>query len=179
MIHTHGLRTSYMQPKDYWTALGSEQLLKEYKNHLLADEGHLKPFFDESGTLDFSGLERNADQMKAVYRRYHRDPIVIDETAFAEYAALVDEARAHGARIVAFIPPHFIDVWNTPDYAEFLTRMKTLFHPDELMIDFNDPQYDQFRSNPDNFYDGVHIATRSTGFLVSELNARLTETKSQ
>jgi len=173
MVHTHGRRTAYMQHKDYWTALGSEQLLKEYKNHILAREGHLRPFFDEFGVLDLSNLERNADQMKAVYRRYHRDPIVIDETAFGEYAALVEEARARGARVVAFIPPHFVDVWNTPDYADFLARMNALFRPDELLIDFNERQYDKFRSNPENFYDGVHIATKSTGFLVSEINARL------
>ena len=179
MVHTHGRRTSYMQPKDYWTALGSEQLLKEYKNHIMAHEGRSRPFFDESGTLDFSSLERNANQMKATYRRYHREPIVIDETAFAEYAALVDEARSRGAQVVAFVPPHFIDVWNTPDYADFMARMKTLFRPGELLIDFNDQQYDEFRSNPDNFYDGVHIATERTGFLVSKLNAQLLDSRVQ
>jgi hypothetical protein len=177
MVHTHGRRTGYMQPKDYWTTLGSEQLLKEYRSEILADRGHLKPFFDESGVLDFSNLERNADHMKAVYRIYHRDPIVIDETAFSEYAALVEEARSHGARIAAFVPPHYIDVWNTPDYQDFMARMKTLFQPGELVIDFNDKPYDEFRSNADNFYDGVHIATSRTGFLVAELNARLSAPK--
>ncbi len=179
MVHTHGRRTAYMQPRDYWTALGSEQLLREYKNRILARAGHRTPFFDDFGTLDFSNLERNADHMKAVYRRYHRDQIVIDETGFAEYAALVDEARASGARIVAFVPPHYAEVWNTPDYAAFLSRMKTLFRPNERIIDFNDEQYDQFRKNPDNFYDGVHISTKVTDFLVAELNSQLLETKIQ
>lgn len=179
MVHTHGLRTAYMQPKDYWTALGSEQLLHEYKNRLLAREGRLKPFFDDFGTLDFSALERNSNQLKAQYRRYHREEIVIDETSFAEYVALVGEARASGARLAAFVPPHYAGVWNTPDYTLFLNRMEALFNEDEPIIDFNEPRYDEFRSNPDNFYDGVHIATKATDFLVSELSARLSETTRQ
>ncbi len=172
MVHTHGRRTAYMQPRDYWTALGSEQLLRGYRNRILGR----RPSFDEFGVLDFSKLENNPEPMRMKYHNYHQSEIVIDETAFAEYQALVDETRASGARVVAFIPPHDANAWNTPNYAVFLSRMKALFRPGELIIDFNDPKYDQFRKNPENFYDGVHIATKSTNFLVSELNARLLAT---
>ncbi len=176
MVHAHGRRTAYMQPRDYWTALGSEQLLREYKNHIVAHAEHHKPFFDDYGVLNFSFLERNADQMKAQYRLYHREEIVIDETAFEEYAGLMDEARSKGAKIVGFIPPHYTEVWNTADYAAFLSRMKALFRQDEPIIDFNEDRYVQFRGNPENFYDGVHISTKETDFLVEELNRRLAET---
>lgn len=175
MVHTHGRRTAYMQPRDYWTALGSEQLLRGYRNRMLGR----RPSFDEFGVLDFSTLENNPEPMRMKYHNYHQSEIVIDETAFAEYQALVDETRASGARVVAFIPPHDANAWNTPNYAAFLSRMKALFRPGELIIDFNDPKYDQFRKNPENFYDGVHIATKSTNFLVSELNARLLATAGQ
>ena len=44
----------------------------------------------------------------------------MDEIAIAEYAILLDEARANGARIVGFMPPHYAGVSNTPDYAAFI-----------------------------------------------------------
>jgi hypothetical protein len=179
MVHTHGRKTAYMLPRDYWTALGSEQLLRGYRNMILARMGHRRPSFDEFGVLDFSGLESNPGPWRAKYRTYHQSEIVIDETAFAEYAALVKETRDSGARIVAFVPPHDAESWNNPNYAAFLARMKTLFLPGELVVDFNDAKYEQFRENPSNFYDGVHIATKATNFLVSELNARLSETPAQ
>jgi hypothetical protein len=173
MLHTHGRKTEYMMPRDYWTALGSEQLLRGYRNMILFRYGRRKPSFDSFGVLDLSNLERNPKPWRAKYNDYHQTEIVVDETAYAEYGALVKETRASGARVVAFVPPHEAQFWNTPDYATFLSRMKSLFLPGELIIDFNAPKYDQFTTNPDNFYDGVHIATGATNFLVSELNNQL------
>ena len=53
--------------------------------------------------------------------------------------------------------------------------MESLFLPGEPILDFNDPRYDQFRNNPDNFFDTVHMAKKSTNFLVSELKTRVDE----
>jgi hypothetical protein len=179
MVHAHGRKTAYMMPRDYWTALGSEQLLRAYRNLILAKYGHRKPSFNSFGVLDLSNLESNPEPWRISYRDYHETEIVIDETAFAEYAALVKETRASGARVVGFVPPHESEFWNTPDYGRFLARMKSLFLPGELMLDFNDPRYDQYRNNPDNFFDTVHMAKKSTNFLVSELNARLDQPPAQ
>lgn len=173
MVHAHGRKTAYMMPRDYWTALGSEQLLRGYRNLILTKYGHRKPSFNSFGVLDLSNLESNPDPWRISYRDYHTTEIVIDETAFAEYAALVKETRASGARVVAFVPPHEAEFWNTPDYSRFLARMESLFLPGEPILDFNDPRYDQFRNNPDNFFDTVHMAKKSTNFLVSELNTRV------
>jgi hypothetical protein len=173
MVSNHGRKTEYMQPRDYWSALGSAQLLREYLNRILARMGRRRPVDDEFGVLDYSGSERNVDPGKADYRLAHREEIVLDETAVAEYAALLDEARAHGACIVGFIPPHYSGVWNGTDYAAFVARMKALFRPDEEIIDFNEVEYQQFRDTHVNFYDGVHISREGTDFLMSELNSRL------
>ena len=100
-----------MMPRDYWTALGSEQLLRGYRNLILTKYGHRKPSFNSFGVLDLSNLESNPDPWRISYRDYHTTEIVIDETAFAEYAALVKETRASGARVVAFVPPHEAEFW--------------------------------------------------------------------
>jgi hypothetical protein len=179
MVSNHGRKTAYMQPRDYWTALGSTQLLREYLNRILARLGRRKAIDNEFGVADYSGLEQDVDPLKVDYRLSHREELVLDETAGAEYAALLDEARAHGARIVAFIPPHYSGVWNGPDYAAFLARMNRLFHPDEKIIDFNETKYEKFRNIRENFYDGVHISGKGADFLISELNSRLLEPQVQ
>jgi hypothetical protein len=179
MVSNHGRKTAYMQPRDYWTALGSTQLLREYLNRILARLGRRKAIDNEFGVADYSGLEQDVDPLKVDYRLSHREELVLDETAVAEYAALLDEARAHGARIVAFIPPHYSGVWNGPDYAAFLARMNRLFHPDEKIIDFNETKYEKFRNIRENFYDGVHISGKGADFLISELNSRLLEPQVQ
>jgi hypothetical protein len=179
MVSNHGRKTAYMQPSDYWSALGSAQLLREYGNRILGQMGRRKTVDDEFGVPDYSDLERNVDPAKADYRLSHREEVILDETAVAEYTNLLDEARTNGARIVGFIPPHYAGVWNTPDYAFFLARMKSLFRPDEKIVDFNDSQYEQFRKTRGNFYDGVHLSGAATEFLTSELNSRLLETQAR
>jgi hypothetical protein len=177
MVINHGRKTAYMQPADYWSALGSSQLFREYVYRILGHSGSRKN--DEFGVDDYSDLERNADPAKVEYRLSHPKAIILDETAFAEYRALLDEARINGARIVAFVPPHYAPVWNAPDYEAFLARMKSLFRPEEKVVDFNDRQYEQFRNSPDNFYDGVHVSGKAADFLASELSSRLIETKAR
>jgi hypothetical protein len=173
MVTSHGRKTAYMQPHDYSIALGSTLLLQEYLNRILARMGRRNVVDDEFGVRSQSGRERHLDPVKTDYRLSHREEIVLDETAVAEYAALLEEARAHGAYIVGFIPPHYSGVWNGADYSAFVARMKALFRPDEKIIDFNEAEYEQFRNNRDNFYDGVHISSVGADFLASELNSQL------
>jgi hypothetical protein len=173
MVTNHGKKTAYMQPRDYWNAWGSTLLFREYLNRILARMGRRKFVDDEFGVRDQSGRERHIDPVKADDRRAHREEIVLDETSVAEYAALLEEARAQGAYIIGFIPPHYSGIWNGDDYGAFLARMKGLFRADEKIIDFNEAEYEQFRNNRDYFYDGVHISTSGADFLASELNSRL------
>lgn len=177
MVSNHGRKTAYMQPRDYWSALGSAQLLREYGNRILAKIGRRKPVDDEFGVLNYSDHERNVDSLMADYRLSRREEVILDETAVAEYAALLDEARTNGARIVGFIPPHYAGVWNTADYSVFLARMKSLFRPEEKVFDFNDSEYENFRKTRGNFYDGVHLSGAAVEFLTSELNAQLFESQ--
>lgn len=179
MVTNAGRKTAYMQPGDYWSALGSAQLLREYENRILGSMGRRKIVDDEFGVPDYSEQERNVDLVKADFRLSHREEVILDETAVAEYAALLEEARANGAKIVGIIPPHFAGVWDTPDYAAFLARMKSLFLPGETMVDFNDRKYEEFRKTRANFYDGVHLSGAAAQFLISELNSRLVEAQAR
>jgi hypothetical protein len=57
--------------------------------------------------------------------------------------------------------------------------MKTLFRPNEEVVDFNDTKYEQFRRTRANFYDGVHLSGAAAQFLISELNSRLLEAQAR
>jgi hypothetical protein len=78
----------------------------------------------------------NVNPVKADERLSHPEEVILAEIRIAEYAILLDEARANGAG-VAFMPSTTPGVWNTPDHAAFLARMKSLFRPEEKIVDFN------------------------------------------
>ena len=61
MVGNHGRKTAYMRPSDYWSALGSAQLLREDGNRILGRIGRRKNVddeYDEYGIPDYSHQEK-------------------------------------------------------------------------------------------------------------------------
>lgn len=173
LVGSHGRQTEYLSPRDYWGAWGSLQLLREYKARLIALVSRSRRAGDEYGAQDFSELRKLTDGGTAARRLLEGKKVVIDEEAMQEYRALVAELRASGAQLVAVIPPHPYGVWNTAEYREFDRRSRFLLRPGETIVDFNGPEYDSFRRDRGNFYDGVHLTQEAAAFLVAEMNRRL------
>jgi hypothetical protein len=170
---THGTKTSYMTSQDYWAALGSLPLFREYAGALLAHAGIGGVLVDEYGISD---APPNAEAQAVRARRLAAlksgaTPLQVDTTAFAEYASLLESARAHGAKIVGFVPPLY-----APDYLgqmeemrAYVARVKTLFAPGEMVVDFTAPEYAAYSLDRGLFLEGVHLRARAAGFFSREL----------
>jgi len=102
-------------------------------------------------------------------------PVIIDEAAVDEYRRLVEAARAHGARVMAFIPPIYAAKYEErrKDYDAYFTRMKSLFRPGENIIDLNAPRYAAYTRERTTFYDDTHLTREATEFFSAELAAAI------
>ncbi len=165
---TSGRKTPYITRSDYWSALGSLELLKTYharrreQNHVARQE------WNEFGRRLFQRPERpwHARTMA------RGESFAVDQRSLAEYAQLVASARAAGARVVAVIPPVNREEWLTTAeaYRQYQRRILPFFRSDELVIDFNTATYDALRGDRRNFPDGGHLSDSAAPFFAQELS---------
>lgn len=178
----HGRKTDYMDPREYWGALGSIQLLRDYTGATLAKVLGAPAFANANGV---GRSEAGADEAeaRARWRRalQHAEAlpteIGVDEQAFREYAALLRSARAHGAVVVGFMPPVYAPSYRVQRaaYQAYFARFRALFSPHELVIDFNAEPYARLAADPATFYDGTHLSDQGAKFFAGELTRQLQE----
>jgi hypothetical protein len=166
---SYGRQTPYMTKADYWSALGSLELLRTYQGELRVKRGTSQQEFNEFGQRFFNIPARpwHATFNGADWYR-------VDERSLADYGAMVANARASGARIVAVVPPVATEFWQLAGTAfqGYQRQLMPFFHEGDLVIDFNTPPYDSLRSDRANFPDGIHLTTSAADAFVREL-ARL------
>lgn len=173
MTETFGRKTGNMVSREYWGALGSHQLLLAYGSALKTRLGWARQRFNTYGQDDFDPPKRlpgaPADTGEEL-RDFH-----VDERAIAEYADLLEIARRAGVKIVGVIPPFDLVTWQSRQgaFQAYFRRIKPLFRENELIIDFNAPEYLSLLSTPGNFTDGAHLSRRAAAELVSLLESRL------
>jgi hypothetical protein len=168
---TYGRKTPYMTGRDYWSALGSLELLKTYHSRRRVEHHASQTEFNEFGRQDFVIPARPWQAQPITAGKWY----VVDERSVDEYGRLVASARAAGARVIAVVPPVNEEQWRfTADaYLRYQQRMFSFFHRDELVIDFNAPQYLNLRADRRNFPDGIHLSPPAADAFVSELARRV------
>jgi hypothetical protein len=164
---SYGRKSPHMTRRDYWSALGSLELLKT----LNAARRH-EPEINEFGQQDYVIPARPWKAQPMDAGKWY----VVDERSFAEYGQLVATARAAGARVIAVVPPVNEEQWvfTADAYRNYQNRILPFFRSDELAIDFNAPQYLALRGDRANFPDGIHLSTPAADAFVGEL-ARLVD----
>jgi len=173
LTDTQGLNTDDMNDREYWGALGSISLLRSYKLLVTTALGRTLPLWDAYGSEDLKAPEKLNPVLSRILAP--GTEVQINEAAFAEYGALVGELRRRGAKLVPVVPPTREDLLEPKRAAlgRYLDRMLTLFSPEDVLIDFNAPEYASFRREPSYFRDGVHLTPRGAVEVVRLLDQRL------
>lgn len=178
MTQSHGRKTAYMTPSEYWGALGSIQLLRDYTGATLRRLRGIaaSTSADGAGRIDVQGDDQQ-ERWRGVRRRAEapaRD-FVVDQQAIDEYAELVRMAHAHGARVVGFTAPVYAPAYEAQRdaYEAYLARMRRLFSPDDLIIDFNAARYSAYTGDPATFVDGTHLSAKGAAYFSQELSRRI------
>jgi hypothetical protein len=149
------------------------QLVKEIGSALRARLGRAQPLADASGREPYEPAPEIVARLQA--GPMAGKAIVVDEAAFGEYRQLVESARAHGARVVAFIPPIYAAFYEArrKDYDAYFARMASLFRPGEQVIDLNAPRYAAYTRERSTFYDGSHLTIKAADYFSAELAAAI------
>lgn len=179
LTNDHAFRTGLMTSRQYWGALGSPQLMTAYLSRVASRFGATSYGYDGRGTLHFGtaadlrGVQQRIDAAVVGIQNgttrvgnYHVDPV-----AFHDLQGVIGLARSHSRRLVVFYPPmpESILAVSSKGLSRYRDAMNTLLDSDTVMLDFNLPEYKQFRENPNNFIDAVHLSQQGAGFVISEL----------
>lgn len=180
ITNDHDNKTDFITPKQYWGALGSPQLMNSYLSRLATRLGLTERRYDEYGSLH-PGAEPDAETVRRRIDRtvmgiksgterignYHIDPIALD--GLREVIAL---ARSHSQEFVIFYPPLPAPIrkvcWD--DYSNYKKTIDGLLAPEDVVVDFNGPEYTDLQDNLHNFTDGVHLSRAGSAFVMVELS---------
>jgi hypothetical protein len=107
----------------------------------------------------------------SVRTRMSIDP---DPVAVEDYRALIQELAASGTRIVYVIDPLYDPQFqfNRGVYEQYKQFIHTTMPPAPV-IDFNAPEYTEFRKDANNFIDDVHLSATGAETISHILNERL------
>ncbi|HJX84810.1 MAG TPA: hypothetical protein VJ723_10740 [Candidatus Angelobacter sp.] len=165
---THGRRSGYMNPQEYWGALGSIQLFRAYGNKWLTSLRHANEEFNDFGCKDYQEPSLRLE-LKEV------SEFVIDSRSLKEYSDLLQRARSQGVRIVGVIPPIEMErsKLERQAFESYNAKVRTFFLADEPIIDLNDPALESLRMQKDNFPNGYHLSKAAADQVVRVIDARL------
>lgn len=179
----HVKKTDLMNPRQYWGALGSPQLIAAYISGLAVRSGLLQPAFEECGARRF-GFDSDAarsrkaigDALDGIARGTAlAGSYTIDPVALSELREILASARRHSRRMLVFHPPLPAAVLavRTAQFEHYRDTIDALLQPGDLLVDFNGPQYAEMRADYRNFVDAAHLSHAGAGQVSSELGKAL------
>lgn len=178
---THGRKTEYMTPREYWSALGSLDLFYVEAAKLLADSGLTTDHHNEYGDANYSRFSSRARQSTEDYirtRGRERVPhrmFTVAPGAFEDLRELVREATTHGIRLAVIYPPVYkprFDV-ERADWEAYWRQVERFFPPETRYLNFNAPMFDSARADFKNFEDGTHLSRSFADALVPHIGELL------
>jgi hypothetical protein len=186
----HAPKTDLMNPRQYWAALGSPQLLTAYLSLLAAREGLVRRPYDDRGTLlfgadtDSQGSRKTIEKTLPGIRRGTESVgnYSIDPVALAQLNDVIRIARRGSRQLILFHPPTPESVLElrSDAFAHYRDTINALARPGDIVVDFNGAGYADLRSDYNNFVDAVHLSARGGQLVIRELgrivaaNANLT-----
>lgn len=188
MIKNSGMKSFQIHEKEYYGSLFSLIPAVIWARKLQDRLGLMHDAFDESeaGWNNFNfpwtaqdmekifaqEIRALADKNIAAVEHYHMDP-----QAIAELRDLLALARDRGVRIVAYYYPIFGPrheaMQMNGEWKLYRAAMDPLFHPGEIIVDMNTPDFDDIRWNPKAYHDTAHLSQMGANLVLERLNLAL------
>lgn len=185
MVKDAGKKTSMIDEREFWGALGSTFLIKTYVLALVRELELLpskfpKDVIQHNGFNDFNKEYNWQNPAEHIARKLAtNDPIVypIDTQAYTDLTELLTALRAANTQVIAYFSPVPAPLMQRHQqaYANFQKAILKPFLPEDIIVNFNAPGYNAFTQNLDNYIDHGHLSAQGQHFIVSELNTILAQ----
>jgi hypothetical protein len=171
-----------LSPREWWISLGSRRLLGDYIAAAWQRFRHKRPEFEPDGRADFQEHHAvkkvDADEMLRHLQTDLANEVpgqVIDDGAVADLEDFVKSLRARGVRVAVFFPPFYNSTLVTfrDKYERFNARVRPLFKPEEIIVDFNDGTHLDLTADKTHFLDGLHLNNQWARVASKTLDAAL------
>jgi len=179
----HGKKSAMIDPKEYYGALGSYNLLVTYVFKFLKDTKLLSAklpvnAIDEMGYNNFNLSMQgwNAKQMILdKVQKKESETTAIDTIALRELGETLDFLRVNKVKIYGYFNPvpYQIREINSKGYQEFTAKVSALFTSKDVLIDLNTPDYYSFTQDFANYSDQGHLSHQGQAFVVARLREAL------
>ncbi|MBN1545112.1 MAG: hypothetical protein JW902_00470 [Syntrophaceae bacterium] len=178
-IRTHGRRSSFMDPHEYWESLGSLATLELYRHKVLFRLGDKELISNEYGYHD-RNLNKHIDAKRKISEAARNlvqtgSKFHIDMLAYRDLADIVACARENRIKIFAYFHPypHEVYIIQKEDLEEFRNKISRLFNEMDSVWDFNSEHYLSFRKDYANFIDHTHLSPKGAQYILNEIVKRL------
>ncbi len=178
-----GKKSATIDPKEYFGALGSVNLVKTYGMFCVRDFNLFPNRFapsliDVNGRNDFELEMKNVDSKKAIEEKVRlkkHEGTDINPQSYEELRQVIAELRAKDIKIVAYFSPIPYSIFSIGrnKYTEFESKMSKLFNEDDILINLNEERYKPVTSDYNTFIDHGHLSASGQAFVLSEIQSRL------
>jgi hypothetical protein len=181
-----GKKSASIDPKEYYGALGSTNLLKTYlmyavRHYELLPNKYAKDIITQNGWnnfgLEMKGLDANKIIAEKIEQRRYEAP-KFDNRAYEELRGVIEKLKSKDVKIVAYFTPIPYPLYSIgrKDYEFFEEHMKKLFSKEDIVINLNSEKYKTTTSDYSIFIDHGHLSASGQKFVLDEINAHIENT---
>ncbi|MDN5211673.1 hypothetical protein QQ020_06415 [Fulvivirgaceae bacterium BMA12] len=181
----HGKKSARIDPKEYYGALGSTNLIKTYLFKLIRENELLPDKFPNNIINDYGynnfNLELKEDNPREKIlekvRQKSTETTYVDPAAEDELGATIAYLRQNNIQVIAYFSPvpHQILAINTENYRAYQNRMLRLFTEQDIVLDLNDLRFKAITSDFNTYIDHGHLSEEGQKFVLGELKQALLE----
>jgi hypothetical protein len=178
-----GKKNATIDPKEYFGALGSVNLVKTYgmfcvRKFNLFPSRFAPDLIDVNGRNNFELEMKEVDSKKAIEEKVRlkkHEATEINPKSYEELAQVIAELRAKNIQLVAYFSPIPYPIFSIgkDKYTEFESKMSKLFNQDDILLNLNDEKYKAITSDYATFIDHGHLSTSGQAFVLSEIQSKL------
>ncbi|HTF81190.1 MAG TPA: hypothetical protein VL947_05685, partial [Cytophagales bacterium] len=159
----HGKKSANIDPKEYYGALGSTNLIKTYLLYLvrkynLSPKRYAPNLHNTVGWDNFELETPNINPKKAIDEKVAQknyENTRIDSVAYLELDAALKNLRKHNIKVFGYFSPVPYKLYQLgkADYQKFENKITALFTPDDVLLNLNDERYKEVTDAYDTYID--------------------------
>lgn len=183
MTKDHGRKSANIDPKEYYGALGSTNLLRTYllyyvRKYDLAPNRYAPNIYNTVGWNNFELEMHNLsakDTILAKYARGEYDSVELDPVAYVELDTVLNKLRRSNIRVIGYYSPVPYQLYQLGKnyYNGYEQRINALFRKEDVLINLNDEKYRGINASYNTFIDHGHLSASGQSFVLNIIDSTL------